>query len=203
MECVRTDPYPAPNIPDRMYFDNVLPEYIAHRNVAAAQRVVARIRPEFERYAASMPAKAHDIAYMECMLGQWQSCYARLRASVDTGRANFLDMRRLGVAAAHVRDTAMASAVLRHFEAEASREHRGWTAMFRAMTVAPSGDLTGAASLMAQAMNTGVAPCGCEWQSWPNSHGRGPEWFSNWYSMWELQPLRGFPAFDLLLRQRH
>jgi hypothetical protein len=51
-------------------------------------------------------------------------------------------------------------------------------------------------------MNQGVAPCGCEWQSFRNYWGRGPEWFSNWYSMWELQPLRGISGFDLLLRPR-
>jgi DNA-binding SARP family transcriptional activator len=202
-ECVKTDPYPAPNIPDRIYFDNVLPEYVARRNLAAARRVVARIRPEFERYAARMPPKAHDLAYMECMLGEWETCYTHLRASIDTSRTTFLDMRRLAVAAAHVGDSAMANAALRWFDANAPNEHRGWTPMFKAMIVSASGDKIGAAGLMAQAMNEGVAPCGCEWQSWPNHWGRGPEWFSNWHSMWELQPLRGFRAFDLLVRERH
>jgi hypothetical protein len=127
-----------------------MPEYVARGKLAAARRVVARIRPEFERFAPTQVAKAHDLAYMECMLGEWETCYAHLRATVDTGGHNFLDIRRLAVAAAHVHDTTMVNALLRYFEANAANEHRGWTLMFRAMIRRSGGNPVSAAGCSAR-----------------------------------------------------
>jgi hypothetical protein len=185
-------------IPNRSYFSIVIPHYIAHGNREAAIRAAARIRPAFQKYAAKEPAKARDLATIDCMLGDWATCYPPLAMStMRAGELYEYGIRRLGVAAARMGDTLAVHAALFAIDSAAAWQHRGHAELARAMIYLAAGRRDTAVGWLGRARNAGAAPSATEWVAWPATLGH-----DDWYHAWELLPLRGDPIFEGIVRPR-
>lgn len=185
-------------IPNRAYFDIALPHYLAHGNLAAARRAADRMRPALARYAPTERPKARDLAYIDCMFGEWTVCYPKIVAATDTAP---VDLRRLAVAAAHVGDTARVRAALQFVDTHSSSMHRGDPDLFRAMVAIAGGERLRGLNLLGHAMEfRGLSPSGSEWVvRTPPGGGRRALAF-DLYHAWELLPLRGDTLFEVMLR---
>jgi len=105
-------------------------------------------------------------------------------AAADTSSID--DRAVLAVAAAHLGDTATVNATLRWIDQWRRRSPpRGQDKMYRAFIVLARGDRNQAIDLLRQAIDEGSAPA-----------------WSAWYIRGELQPLRGDPRFEELVRPR-
>jgi len=190
----------APLIPNRSYFDIALPHYLAHGNIAAARRAADRIRPELARFAKAQRPKARDLATIDCMLGDWAVCYPKLMLVAEIGP---LGRRRLGVAAAHMRDTVGVNAALQFFDSNEVSMHRGYPDFARAMIASAGGKRMSALALFDRARRAGLSPAGSEWTVWGTfgTTAAGPMGSNyDWYHAWELLPLYGDPILEAMIR---
>src|ERR1019366_3617773 len=190
--------FPA-KIPNRDYFDLALPHYLAHGNIAAARRAADRMRPALAKYAQAEKPKALDLALIDCMFGDWAGCYPKVVAATDS---DLIDLRRLGVVAAHAGDTARVRSVLRFFEAHAATMHRGYPKLFHAMIAIAGGKHDNALWLLGQAMSEGVSPSGSEWFARQKLGDKPHTVDFDLYHAWEFLPLRGDPVFEAMFRGR-
>jgi hypothetical protein len=125
------------------------------------------------------------IGFVDCELGNWRDAYAILRAAGDSSDE---DQRlALGIAAAHVGDTATVRATLDWIDTWRRRDPaiRGRDTMTRAFVVLAQGHRAEALALLRQSIGEGMAPT-----------------FQSWLSRYELASLRGDPAFEALVRER-
>lgn len=123
--------------------------------------------------------------FLHCELGDWQAAYRDLLGTVDS--ADRSDRVTLAVAAVHVGDTAFVNATLRWIDTWHLRNPtRGGDKMARAFIALASGDKDLAITLLSKAIDEGISPA---WNAW--------------YQRFELQPLRGDPRFEALVRSRN
>lgn len=150
----------------------------------AAQRAFNRaltIRTEAAKVDSS---RLRRVAFVQCELGHWRLAYDILRVSADT--SNLDDHIALGVAAAHLGDTATVTKTFRWIDQWRHREApHGQDKMGRAFIMLAGGAREEPLRLLRQAMDEGAAPA---WNAW--------------YVRFELQPLRGDPRFEEMIRPR-
>lgn len=146
---------------------------------AAAQRVFRRALSIRTRLAAEGARPKGSVAMIHADLGEWQAAYDILRPIASP---NAFQRVMLGVAAAHVGDTATARAVIRWTDTQSKRDG---AEMDRAFIEAALGERDQAIASLRAAVRSGVVPG-----------------FANWYVRPELLPLRGDPRFEDLIRPR-
>jgi hypothetical protein len=156
----------------------------SHGYVAASRRAFERSLTIRAAVAAKDPKRRRALAMVQCELGLWKNAYDNLRATADTSDSD--DRTTLGVIAAHLGDTAAVSASLKWIDEWGRRERtRGGARarMARAFVVLAEGKRDDAVQLLRGAMRDGIAP---PWTAW--------------YIRFELQPLRGDPRFEEMIR---
>ena len=173
----------APQAMDRPY-EIAGRGYRSRGHAAAARRAFERALALRSAIAKADPRRRRGVGLLQCELGEWQLAYETLRSSVDTSSMD--DRTSLGVAAAHVGDTATVNATLHWMDEWRRRETpRGQDKMNRAFIAVARGERGEAIRLLRQAIDEGAAPA-----------------WSAWYVRFELQPLRGDPRFEELLRSQ-
>ena len=173
----------APQTTDRAY-EVAGRGYRSRGHAAAARRAFERALATRTGVAKADPRRRRGVGLLQCELGEWRAAYETLRVSSDT--ASLDDRTALAVAAAHVGDTATVSATLRWMDEWRRREvPRGQDKSGRAFIALARGDRGEAIRLLRQAIDEGAAPA-----------------WSAWYVRFELQPLRGDPRFEELIRSQ-
>ena len=117
------------------------------------------------------------VAALHIDLGEWRAAYDILRSVANPGEEARVG---LAVAAAHVGDTATAQETLRWLE---SRSRRNGADMNRAFIQLALGQRDSALASLRAALDAGVSPA-----------------WNTWYMRPELEPLRGDPRFQELVR---
>ena len=173
----------APQTTDRAY-EVAGRGYRSRGRAAAARRAFERALGVRTAMAKDDPRRRRGVGSLQCELGQWRAAYETLRASADTSSLD--DRTVLAVAAAHVGDSATVNATLRWMDEWRSREvPRGQDKMDRAFIAVARGERAEAIRLLRQSIEEGAAPA-----------------WSAWYVRFELQPLRGDPRFEELIRSQ-
>ena len=173
----------APQTMDRAY-EVAGRGYRSRGHAAAARRAFERALTLRTAVAKNDSRRRRGVGLLQCELGDWKAAYETLRSSSDTSSLD--DRTTLGVAAAHVGDTATVNATLRWLDEWRRREvPRGQDKMGRAFIAVARGERAEAIRLLRQSIDEGAAPA-----------------WSAWYVRFELQPLRGDPRFEELIRSR-
>ena len=148
----------------------------------AARRAFERSLAFRQKAAAADPKRRRPLAAIQSELGMWKDAYENLRAVADTSSES--DWTTLGVIAAHLGDTAVARQSLRRLEMWDRKENtRGVAKMSRAFILAAMNQPNQAIDLLREARLQGSAPA-----------------WTAWYVRFELQPLRGNPRYEELVR---
>jgi tetratricopeptide (TPR) repeat protein len=173
----------APQTVDRAY-EVAGRGYRSRGHAAAARRAFERALAIRTAVAKADPRRRRGVGLLQCELGEWQMAYETLRSSYDSSSLD--DRTALGVAAAHVGDTVTVNSTLRWMDEWRRRETpRGQDKMSRAFIAVARGDRGEAIRLLRQSIEEGAAPA-----------------WSAWYVRFELQPLRGDPRFEELIRSQ-
>lgn len=152
------------------------------RHMAASRRAFERSLAIRQKSTGAERQRNKALAAIQCELGLWKEAYETLRPVADTTSEG--DQTQLGIIAAHLGDTATAAQSLRWIDSwNKQRNRRGMGKLSRAFILVAMNRRDHAIPLLHEARLEGAAPA-----------------WTAWYVRWELEPLRGDPRFEELIR---